>query len=123
MSFSRCSAWRSMPAEPDKLAALVAEIGRFHVTDRNLRRAQERIVKALAQGEPPPGVVEAYLISVKRYFAGFEREARAHLQDLERRLGHASQVQFNLTAELGVAARRVEAVQGVLAKLAEVAER
>jgi len=112
-----------MAAEPDKLAALVTEIGRFYIKDRDLRRAQDRIVKALAEGEPPPRELQRYLASVRRYFSGFEREARAHLSDLERRLAHASQVQFNLTAERGVAARRVEAVQGVLAKLAEVAQR
>jgi len=62
----------------------------------------------------------AYLDAVRRYFAGFEREARAHLSDVERRLARASQVQFNLTAERGVAARRVEITQGVLSKLAEL---
>jgi len=62
----------------------------------------------------------AYLNAVRRYFAVFEREARAHLLDVERRLARASQVQFNLTAERGVAARRVEITQGVLSKLAEL---
>ena len=55
------------------------------------------------------------------YFSGFEREARAHLADIDKRLARVSQLQFNLTAERGVTARRVEVTQGVLARLAEVA--
>jgi hypothetical protein len=57
---------------------------------------------------------------VIRYFSGFAREAQAHLRDVERRLAKVSQLQFNLTAERGVAAKRVEITQGVLSKVAEL---
>jgi len=110
-----------MPADRDKLEELTAEIGRFYVRDRALRRAQERMQRALAGGQPPRGVVDAYLKAVRKYFTGFSREARTHLSDVERRLARVSQVQFNLTAERGVAARRVEATQGVLARVEEIA--
>jgi hypothetical protein len=58
-----------------------------------------------------------------RYFRGFEREARAHLRDLDERLARVSQLQFNLTAERGVAARRAELTQGVLARVEELGPR
>lgn len=105
------------------LAALVEEIGRFYVTDRKLRRAQKAMTDALARGAPPPKVVAAYLAAVSRYFTGFEREARAHLADLDRRLGRVNQLHFNLTAERGVATRRVEATQGVLSQVRELARK
>ncbi len=112
------------PGEDAFLAALVEEIGRFYVTDRKMRRAQTTMAQALARSRPPsPKAVAAYLKAVSRYFTGFEREARAHLADLDRRLGRVSQLQFNLTAERGVAARRVEATQGVLARIREIGPR
>ena len=55
-----------------------------------------------------------YLRAVRRYFEGFEREARSHLRDVDKRLEHANQVVFNLTAERGVAVKRIEATQSVL---------
>jgi hypothetical protein len=45
------------------------------------------------------------------------------VSDVDRRLAKVSQLQFNLTAERGVAARRVEVTQGVLARLLELARR
>ena len=111
-----------MPADRTALAALVDEIGRFYVRDRALGRAQDDMVRALADGAMPSEAhIERYLAAVKRYFAGFEREARAHLADVDRRLAKVSQVQFNLTAERGVTARRVEVTQGVLERLLELA--
>ena len=102
----------------DRLVALVTEIGRFYITDRAMRRAQTQMSAALAQPEPPAARrVRAYLKAVSRYFSGFEREARVHLVDLDRRLGRASQLQYNLTAERGVAERRVEATASVLARV------
>ena len=47
----------------------------------------------------------------------FEREARGHLRDVDRRLEQANQVHFNLAAERGVAVKRIEATQAVLAEL------
>ncbi len=110
-----------MPVERDRLEALATEIGRFYVRDKALRRAQAALERALAEGDPSPSVVEAYLRAARKYFAAFAREAQAHLTDVERRLARASQLQYNLTAERGVAARRIEATQGVLARVAELA--
>jgi hypothetical protein len=110
-----------MLVDRERLGALAAEIGRFYVRERKLRRAQARMTELLAAGEPVADAeVAAYLTEVLRYFRGFEREARAHLSDLDRRLARVSQLQFNLTAERGVAAGRVEATQGVLARVAEL---
>jgi hypothetical protein len=112
-----------MPADGERLRTLVEEIGRFYVTDRAMRRAQERMKAALSNGDPNAREIEAYVAAVKHYFSGFEREARSHLVDVERRLAKVSQVQFNLTAERGVAARRVAATQGVLSRIEELAGR
>ena len=86
-----------------------------------MRKAQARIEALLAgPADPPPAEVAAYVSAVERYFGPFEREARAHLRDVDRQLQHAYQVQFNLTAEREVAQRRIEATQGVLRALAEL---
>jgi hypothetical protein len=111
-----------MPIEGARLRALVEEIGRFYITDRALKRAQSRMVALLVEGDPPATEIDAYLSAVRRYFTGFEREARVHLVDVEKRLAKASQVQFNLTAERGVAARRVAATQGVLSQIEEIGQ-
>jgi hypothetical protein len=110
-----------MPVERQRLQALATEIGRFYVRDKAMRRAQEAMLRALAQGDPSQSVVDAYLKAARKYFAGFAREAQNHLGDLERRLGRVSQLQYNLTAERGVTARRIEATQGVLAQVEELA--
>ncbi len=108
----------------DRLVALVTEIGRFYITDRAMKRAQTDISAALSGPEPPAERrVRAYLKAVSRYFTGFEREARAHLADLDRRLARVSQLQYNLTAERGVAERRVEATARVVAHAKDVAPR
>lgn len=54
-------------------------------------------------------------ISTKR--AGISRVSirrRAHLRDVDRRLERTNQIVFNLTAERGVAVKRIEATQSVL---------
>jgi len=113
-----------VPVERAALEALVGEVGRFYIREKKMRRAHEAMTAALAAGTPPTdAAVAAYVTAVKNYFGGFEREARAHLRDVERRLGRVSQLQYNLTAERGVTARRVEVTQGVLARLAEFASR
>jgi hypothetical protein len=113
-----------VPADPSTLAALVAEIDGFYVRDRAMRAAQTEMKRVLSATATPPDVdVERYVNAVKKYFDGFEREARAHLSDVDRRLAKVSQLQFNLTAERGVAARRVEVTQGVLARVLELARR
>ena len=110
-----------MPVDRTRLRAFVDEVGRFYVRERSMRRAQEAIRTLLASdADLDAAAVRGYLHAVTAYFTGFEREARRHLADLDRRLAHASQLQFNLTAERGVAIRRVEATQGVLSHLAEL---
>jgi hypothetical protein len=104
------------------LAALAARVGAFHITDRAMKRAQAEVTAAIAAGEVGDRERAAYLAAVHRYFDGFEREARAHLRDVDRRLEHANQVVFNLTAERGVAVKRIEATQSVLRDAAAIAE-
>lgn len=101
--------------------ALVERVGEFYVTDKAMKAAQRRIEAALAAGTAGEREREEYAAAVRRYFTGFEREARAHLRDVDKRLEHINQVHFNLTAERGVAVRRIEATQGVLAELDRVA--
>jgi hypothetical protein len=109
---------------PDaRLAALVEHISAFHITDRAMRSAQSAVTRALENGELGDADRLAYLDAVRRYFSGFEREARAHLKDVDRRLEQANQVRFNLMAERGVAVKRIEATVGVLAQLDAVEER
>jgi hypothetical protein len=82
-----------------------------------MRKAQDAATQALANGPLDPRQRDDYLAAVKHYFAAFEREARGHLRDVDRRLEHANQVVFNLAAERGVAVKRIEATQAVLAEL------
>ncbi|MBV9647469.1 MAG: hypothetical protein JO043_08405 [Candidatus Eremiobacteraeota bacterium] len=111
-----------MPIDDGRLSALFEEVGRFYITDRAMRHAQTRFAAALQRGTPTHEEIEAYLRTARRYFTGFAREARAHLADVEKRLARVSQLQFNLSAERGVAARRVAVTQGVLSNLAELEE-
>lgn len=101
----------------ERLTAFVAAVGSFHITDRAMRKAQDAAQTALANGSFDDGLREAYLAAVRRYFAAFEREARGHLRDVDRRLEAANQVHFNLAAERGVAVKRIEATQAVLTEL------
>lgn len=105
----------------DGFRALVARVGEFYITDRAMKNAQKRIESALAGGTLDARVKNEYVDAVRRYFTGFEREARAHLRDVDKRLEHVNQVHFNLTAERGVAVRRIEATQSVLQELDNVA--
>lgn len=110
-----------MPVDAQSLRVLLADVERFHLRDRALQRLQSELRKKLDDGgELSDREIASYLRAVLRYFSGFAREAQAHLRDIERRLGKVSQLQFNLTAERGVAARRVEITQGVLSKVAEL---
>jgi hypothetical protein len=111
----------------ERFAALVERVGSFYIRDRAMLRAQRRITAALAAstrggsgGALDRREVDAYLAAVRRYFCAFAREAEAHLRSVDRRLDRVSQLQFNLTAERGVAQRRVEATQGVLSAVAEL---
>jgi len=113
-----------MPLDRAALADLVEEVGAFRIRDRAMSRAQAALAKTLQDGGvPDEAALRAYLERVRRYFGGFEREARTRLADVDRRLARVAQLQFNLTAERGVAARRVERTQGVLARAEELAAR
>ncbi len=102
------------------LRALVSRVGGFHITDRAMLRAQRQIETALKAGDAEPRDWKAYLQAVRRYFAGFEREAAAHLRSIDKRLERLNQIHFNLTAERGVAVRRIEATRSVLQELDRV---
>jgi hypothetical protein len=101
----------------DRVAALIARVGSFHITDRAMRKAQDAAEAALGAGSLDARARDEYVSAVRRYFVGFEREARTHLRDVDRRLEALNQVQFNLTAERGVAVKRIEATQAVLGEL------
>jgi hypothetical protein len=113
-----------VPLDRQTLARLVAEIDGFYVRDKAMLRAQKRMTEALSSaGEIDPALARSYLKTLRAYFVGFDREARIRLADVERRLARASQLQFNLTAERGVAAERASLTQGVLARIEEFARR
>lgn len=110
-----------MTLEAHDLRSLVDEVGRFYVRDRELTRVQKKMSELLARGEHPSAAdLRSYVAAVRKYFSGFEREAQAHLRAVDARLKRVSQEQFNLTAERGVAAQRIEATRLVLAKLGEI---
>ena len=100
-----------------RFRALAARVAQFYVTDRAMNAAQKKIDAALRDGSPDESERRAYLEAVRRYFAGFEREARAQLRDVDKRLEKVNQVHFNLTAERGVVVRRIEATQSVLKEI------
>ncbi|HVN68873.1 MAG TPA: hypothetical protein VMU38_04350 [Candidatus Binatia bacterium] len=108
-----------MQADP-QLLDLVARVGAFHITHRAMKRAQRSIEAAIASGSVDDASRAAYLAEVRRYFESFDREARGNLRDVDRRLEHVNQVHFNLTAERGVAVKRIEGTQAVLDALAAV---
>src|SRR5579862_4895659 len=113
---------RSMPVDP-ALEALAARVAAFHITDRAMKRSQSEIEAAIASGNVDDRTRDAYVAAVRRYFSGFAKEARSHLRDVDRRLEHLNQVQFNLMAERGVAVKRIEATESVLRDLEEAAPR
>ena len=102
-----------MPVDA-RLAALAQRVGAFHITDRAMKRAQSEIEAKLAAGEVDDASRSAYVGAVRRYFDGFAKEARTALRDVDRRLEQVNQVQFNLTAERGVAVKRIEATEAIL---------
>ncbi|MBV9717732.1 MAG: hypothetical protein JOZ77_00235 [Candidatus Eremiobacteraeota bacterium] len=104
------------------LLELVKRVGTFHITDRAMKRAQREIETAISTGVLDDGMRTAYLHEVRRYFVGFDREARAQLRDVDRRLDRVNQVQFNLTAERAVAVKRIEGTGDVLEALSGAEE-
>lgn len=99
---------------------LVERVAAFYITDKAMKEAQQRAVSAVEAGAADERARAAYTAAVRRYFASFEREARAHLRTVDKRLEQANQVQFNLTAERGVAVRRIEETRAVLEDLQRV---
>jgi hypothetical protein len=105
-----------------RLAQLVLRVGSFHITDRTMKRAQRTIQEALSAGTADEAARQAYLISVRRYFEGFTKEARSHLRDIDRRLEEINQIHFNLIAERGVAVKRIEATEAILSEAIAIEE-
>jgi hypothetical protein len=103
-----------------KFADLATRVGAFHITDRAMKRAQTDIERELGAGTVDENARRAYLQAVRRYFEGFSKEARQHLRDVDRRLEEINQVHFNLTAERGVAVKRIEATQSILRDLSSI---
>lgn len=108
-----------MPVD-SALLEVATRVGAFHITDRTMKRAQSAIESAIARGGVDNASRAAYLREVRRYFESFDREAREQLRDVDRRLERINQIHFNLTAERGVAVKRIEGTQGVLEALATV---
>jgi hypothetical protein len=102
------------------LLELVERVGAFHITQRNMRRAQLAIEDAVRNGSVDAAARDGYFAAVRRYFESFDREARANLRDVDRRLEYVNQVHFNLTAERAVAVKRIEGTSGVLEALTEL---
>ena len=109
-----------MVDSPQQLRDLAGRVGAFHLTDKKMQQAQRLFAAALERGEPTPAEVADYLRAVRAYFRGFARDAHAQLAGVDRELAGLYQRQYNLAAERGVAQKRVEAVQGVLATLEEL---
>lgn len=106
-----------MPVDTDALHALVSRVGEFYLTDKRMKKAQDRMTAVLQNGQANEADARGYLDAVQTYFAGFEREAREHLRSVDKRLEQINQVHFNLSAERAVAVRRIEATQEVLTTL------
>ena len=109
-----------MTASSERLAALAAAVSTFHITDRAMQRAQRAFATACTGRAPSDAEASAYLRAVRAYFDGFAHDADAQLANVDRELERLYQRQYNLAAERGVAVKRVESVQGVLAILAEL---
>lgn len=86
-----------------------------------MKSAQRAIEEILASRHPTTEEVDRYRTAVERYFSASAKEAEQRLRDVDRRIAHINQVQFNLQAERGVALRRVEVTQGVLSGARELA--
>lgn len=109
--------WR-MPFNDEQFRELVVRVGAFYITRNKMRKAQDNMETVLENGSVPnDSQRKAYLQTVRHYFSEFEREARSQLKSVDKRLENVSQVHFNLTAERGVAVRRIEATQDVLTQL------
>ncbi len=106
-----------MPVDSDALEKLAARVGEFYITDKAMKKAQDRITALLASHQVEDAAAKSYLAAARSYFSGFETEAREHLRSVDKRLEQINQVHFNLSAERSVAVRRIEATRGVLSDI------
>jgi hypothetical protein len=100
----------AVDAASDSVATLVDA---FHVTDRALLRARDRIRKSADKA-----AMNEFHRQARRYFETLEREAAAHIAHLDRTLDELYQRQYNAQAERSVASRRLERTRAVLSALA-----
>jgi hypothetical protein len=100
-----------------KLTSLLALIDEYHITDRRLARARERVARAPSAQHERDLRREA-----RRYFSALEREAKADLADVDRMLDDVYQRQYNLHAERAVLVRRLEGAAKITAALDEMEE-
>jgi len=96
------------------LDGLLALVDEFHITDRGLRSARERVRRG-----DGPAAVEALVRAAAKYFGDMASEADRHLADLDRKLDDLYQRQYNLQAERSVAERRRDGARRVLDALHE----
>jgi len=102
-------------SDVDSLLALIDE---FHITDRALLKARERV----RRGEGP-AALEALARAAAKYFGDMAEESQEHLAQLDSKLDDLYQRQYNLQAERAVAERRQSAAKRVLALLDESVNR
>jgi hypothetical protein len=112
----------SAPLELAAVRELARIVGAFYVRDAALMKAQRAVDAAFAAGEPTQAQAATYVAAVERYFTAFAREADEHVRRADRELERLYQLQYNATAERGVAAKRVEATRDVLARIGMLAD-
>ena len=96
-----------------RLEALLALVDEFHITDRALVRARDR----LRAGATDPSSVEALRRAVAKYFRDMAAESEHDVVAIDRKLDDLYQRQYNLQAERGVAERRLSGAKRVLEAL------
>ena len=97
------------------LADLLALIDEFHITDRSLVRARDRV-----RNDDGAAAVEALRRAAAKYFGEMASEADRHLRELDGKLDDLYQRQYNLQAERGVTERRRDGAHRVLQSLDDV---
>jgi hypothetical protein len=100
------------------LEGLLALIDEFHITDRALAKARERVRRG-----DGPAAIEALARAAAKYFGDMAEESQEQLAQLDRKLDDLYQRQYNLQAERAVAQRRQTAARRVLDVLDESVNR
>lgn len=101
------------------LRTLYERADRFHFSDPSMRSLHQSVGKALESESASADLEERYRKALQRYFVGFDRQTRAQLRDLDRRLAELAQAQLNFTAERNVAVKRLENIGDLIALLDE----